>query len=156
MKKLNKKTVARIAAIQALYDFEINNNNTSVEKLLNYVYSNYNSEDLNQIFEFDQNIKVTLHSDYLKELVTYTVDNLSYIDKMIDRHLSQGWSKDNLHIALLSLLRVGVGEIVYFEEVSHKIIINEFTNLASEMVKESEIPFVNSILDKIALEIRHV
>lgn len=156
MKKLNKKTVARIAAIQALYDFEINNKKTSVEKLLNHVYSNYNSENLNEIFEFDHNIKVTLHSDYLKELVTYTVDNLNYIDKMIERHLSPGWSKENLHIALLSLLRVGIGEIVYFKEVSHKVIINEFTNLASEMVKESEIPFVNSILDKIALEIRHV
>ena len=59
-----------------------------------------------------------------------------------------------MHIALVSILRVAIAELLYFPEVPYKVIINEFTTLASETVKDAEVPFVNSLLDHVRIEYR--
>jgi N utilization substance protein B len=154
MATISTKTVARIASVQALYQFEINNRTVSIAKLTQSIVDNYSSNDFNTNFEIPTNVTVKLHKKYLEELVTYSITNLSKIDGIINIHLAKGWTRESMHIALLSLLRVAIAEILYFPEVPYKVVINEFTTIASDLVKSSEISFVNSLLDTVRAEYR--
>ena len=154
MAKISTKTIARMAAIQALYEFEINVRGTSIEKLVETVINNYSAADFRSIFEIPDGVSVKLHANYMRELVTYTINNLSKIDGIITIHLAPSWTYEAMHIALVSILRVAIAELLYFPEVPYKVIINEFTTLASEIVKDTEVPFVNSLLDHVRIEYR--
>ena len=154
MAKISTKTIAHMAAIQALYEFEINARGASIDKLVETVIHNYSAPDFKSIFEIPDNVSVKLHANYMRELVTYTVNNLSKIDEIITAHLAPGWTYEAMHIALVSILRVAIAELLYFPEVPYKVIINEFTTLASEIVKDTEVPFVNSLLDNVRIEHR--
>lgn len=155
MSKISTKTIARIASVQALYEFEINSRSSEVEALIEQVITNYSSADFKAIFEIPDDLKVKLHANYMRELVTHTITNLSKIDEIITAHLAAGWTYDAMHVALGAILRVAIAELLYFPEVPYKVIINEFTTLASEIVREVEVPFVNSILDNVRMEYRH-
>ncbi|MEY3197101.1 MAG: utilization substance protein [Pseudomonadota bacterium] len=153
MAKISTKTIARIAAIQSLYQFEINNKIASVEQLIKSTIENYSSNHF-EYLEIPKDITVKLHKQYFEDLVIFTIGNLNKIDGIIEIHLAKGWSKDSMHIALLSLLRVAIGEILYFPEAPYRVIINEYTNIASDIAKASEISFVNSLLDTVSAEYR--
>lgn len=154
MSKISTKTIARIASVQALYEFEVNGRSSSVDITIEQVITNYSSADFRSVFEIPDDVKVKLHTNYMRELVTHTITNLTKIDEIITSHLAPGWTYDGMHIALISILRVAIGELLYFPEVPYKVIINEFTTLASEIVKDIEVPFVNSILDNVRMECR--
>ena len=154
MAKISTKTAARIAAVQALYEFEIKNRSTPVEDLIRTTIEHYSSSDFKSVFEIPDNLQVKVHASYFSELITHTINNLPKIDSIITIHLAPGWSYEAMHIALISILRVAVAELLYFQEVPYKVVINEFTNLASEIVKDSEVPFVNSLLDNVRIEYR--
>ena len=154
MTKISTKTMARMGAVQALYEFEINSRSSSAESLVETVITNYSRKDFRAIFEIPDGVNVKLHANYMRELVTNTVNNLTQIDDIIKAHLAPGWNYEAMHIALVSILRVAIAELLYFPEVPYKVIINEFTTLASETVKDAEVPFVNSLLDHVRIEYR--
>ncbi len=143
-----------MASVQALYEFEINARAASTEDLIATVTNNYTAADFKSIFEIPDGVSVKLHANYMSELVTYTINNLSKIDNIIIMHLAPGWTYEAMHVALVSILRVAIAELLYFPEVPYKVIINEFTTLASEIVKDAEVPFVNSLLDHVRIEYR--
>jgi len=143
-----------MAAIQALYEFEINARSASIDQLVEAVIKNYSASDFKSIFEIPDGVSVKLHANYMRELVAYTVNNLSKIDGIITIHLAPGWTYEAMHIALVSILRVAIAELLYFPEVPYKVVINEFTTLSSEIVKDAEVPFVNSLLDHVRMEYR--
>lgn len=154
MAKISTKTIARMASVQALYEFEINGRSSPIETLIEAVITNYAREDFRAIFEIPQGVSVKLHANYMSELVTHTINNLEKIDGIITKYLAPGWTYEAMHIALVSILRVAIAELLYFPEVPYKVIINEFTTLASEIVKDTEVPFVNSLLDHVRIAYR--
>ena len=95
-----------------------------------------------------------LHKNFYGELCSQFKLNLDNIDNVIKTHLSSDWPFENLHVNLKALLRCGVMELMYFPEVPSKVVINEYTNISSDMLKSQEVGFINSILDTINKEIR--
>jgi N utilization substance protein B len=154
MAKISTKTIARMASIQALYEFEINSRTASIDQIVETIINYYGASDFKSIFEIPDGVSVKLHANYMRELVAYTINNLAKIDDIITVHLAPGWSYEAMHIALVSILRVAISELLYFPEVPYKVVINEFTTLSSEIVKDSEVPFVNSLLDHVRMEYR--
>lgn len=155
MAVVNSKTTARIAAIQALYQFEMNGRTDSVESLISNIQNSYTSEDFKELFDIPENISMKLHNVYCSKLVTLTIENLEKLDEIITLHLIDGWKYSNLHFSLAALLRVGIAEILYCPETPNKVVVNEFTNIGSSLAKQSEVSFINSMLDKICKEYRN-
>jgi N utilization substance protein B len=83
-------------------------------------------------------------------LVKYTHDHLEEIDQIIENHLSNEWTINNLPKLLFATLRVSICEMKYFPETPRNVIINEYTDIASDMLDEGQVGFVNSVLDKYA------
>lgn len=154
--KLHSKTMSRIAAIQALYQYEFSSHQENTQQLIEKIHSYYKDRDsIEDISESSLNMKIAMHSAYFVELVNTTINNMSLIDDTITACLIAEWKIQSLPILLLSILRIAVCELKFFPEVPNKVSINEFTDIASSMLDEKEISFVNSILDNIAKKSNH-
>ena len=150
--QLNSKSIARIAAIQTLYQFETDKHTTNIETLLLQIIDFYRDKDIKSDYELDSRslLKLKPSFNYLKELVKYTHDHLEEIDQIIENHLSNEWTINNLPKLLFATLRVSICEMKYFPETPRNVIINEYTDIASDMLDEGQVGFVNSVLDKYA------
>ena len=150
--QLNSKSIARIAAIQTLYQFEIDKHNTNIETLLLQIIDFYRDKDIKSDYELDSKsvLKLKPSFNYLKELVKYTHDNIEELDQIIENHLFNEWTINNLPKLLFATLRVSICEMKYFPETPRNVIINEYTDIASDMLDEGQVGFVNSVLDKYA------
>ncbi len=150
--QLNTKSIARIAAIQALYQSENKNNEIDIQTILLKIVDFYKNNDVKSDYDLEKNSNLKLRPsyNYLKELVIATYENLNEIDTIIQQYLIKEWTLDSLPKLLFATMRVAICEIKYFPETPRKVIINEYTDIASDMIDESEIGFVNSVLDKYA------
>ena len=48
------------------------------------------------------------------------------------------------------ILELGVCEIIYFKNLSHKISIAEYNKVSSSFLNDKEVGLINAILDKIS------
>lgn len=152
---INSKTIARIAAIQVVYQITMNNSMSNIHEIIYNVTNYYNGNDVIEDLEVkNASLKIKLHKSFFEELCNSIKSNLEKIDDTIKIFLSEEWPFDNLHINLKAILRTGVNELIFFPEIPSKVIVNEYTNIASDMLKTQEVGFVNSILDTINKEIR--
>lgn len=152
---INSKTLARIAAIQVAYQITLNNSLNNYESITQQVADYYIGDEMYDDLELPNNsLRMKLHKNFYTELCAQLKSNLENIDNLIKTHLSSDWPFENLHVNLKALLRCGVMELMYFPEVPSKVIINEYTNISSDMLKSQEVGFINSILDTINKEIR--
>ena len=154
--QINTKSISRIAAVQTIYQFENDKNTSDIDTLLLRIRDFYKDKDLKSDYELDKLSKLKLRPsyNYLNELVKFTHENLEEIDKIIEIHLTNEWNLQNLPKLLFATLRVAVCELKYFPETPSKVIINEYTDIASDMLDSGEVGFVNSVLDKYASECR--
>ena len=144
---LNKKTISRLAVIQSLYQFELNEQTQTVEELNTSIKSFYTDY---QNIDDDQSIKLSVH--YFNELLLFSIEKVKEVDEIIYSYLSSDTELNKIGIIVRSILRAGVAELKYFPETPRKVILNEYSDLASELAREQDVGFINSILDKYSKE----
>ena len=154
--QINTKSISRIAAIQTIYQYENNDSTSDIETLLLRIVEFYKDKDIKSDYELDKESKLKLRPsyNYLNELVKFTHENIQEIDKVVEKHLTNEWNLQNLPKLLFATLRVAVCELKYFPETPSKVIINEYPDIASDMLDSGEVGFVNSVLDKYASDCR--
>ncbi len=145
--KINSKTISRIAAVQVLYQYDSGSDpSILIQKVLDLYKERLSSEDFGVAEERIFRARPSL--SHLVALVENCVSNLVHIDSVIEKYLPDNENK--LSPLPLAILRLGATELFYLPNVPPKVTVNEFTDIASEMLSEAEIGFVNSILDKIS------
>lgn len=148
LSKINKKTIARIAAIQAIYQYTLQDFSEDIHNISQKIISFYENESSSSA-----QIKVELNVRHFNELVKLVISNFEEIDNIISTHLvANRKNLSRMPILLVAVLRVSVCELLFLPDTPIKVVINEFTDIANEMLNEHEIGFVNSILDNIAKE----
>jgi N utilization substance protein B len=154
--KFNSKSITRIATIQIMYQSEVNQHEPlDLKNLILRITDFYQDpENLKEYHTSDDKVKIRLSAQYLNDLVLFSHDNIDKIDEMITSLLVKQKSLKDVPILLLCILRVGIGEIMFFPETPIKVIINEYTDIAKDMIEESKIGLVNSILENAGLKIR--
>ncbi len=147
--QINTKSIARIATIQILYQFKENTTDSNIESLFLQIIAFYKDKDVKNDYELDNKNKLKLRPSYsyLVKLLKFTHNNLEEIDSIIESRLTKKWRLNTLPKLLLAILRVAICEIKFFPKTPRKVIINEYTDIASDMLDEREIGFVNSVLD---------
>lgn len=90
-----------------------------------------------------------LDADYIKKTLELWIANKDDIEAKILEHL-QGWKLDRLAKIDLSILRLGITEILYDESIPVKVSINEAVNLAKKYVDEKSGKFINGVLSHFA------
>ncbi len=90
-----------------------------------------------------------LDAAYIKKTLELWIANKDEIEAKILEHL-QGWKLDRLAKIDLSILRLGITEILYDESIPVKVSINEAVNLAKKYVDEKSGKFINGVLSHFA------
>lgn len=86
---------------------------------------------------------------YVLDVVKGVFDNLSYIDKVIDKY-SKGWKINRISKVDLSILRLSVYEIGFMNDIPLSVSVNEAVELAKKYSSEDAGSFVNGILGKVS------
>lgn len=81
----------------------------------------------------------------IKEKYDRIMDKLQEIDNQINEH-AKGWTTDRMAKVDLTIIRLGVYEILYDETVPNGVAINEAVELAKKFGQDSSYSFVNGVL----------
>jgi N utilization substance protein B len=87
--------------------------------------------------------------DFTKELVLGVVANKRKIDELITTY-SQGWDMDRLAAVDRNILRVGIFEIIWSEDLEDGIAIDEALTLARDISTDDSSTFIHGLLGKIS------
>jgi len=86
---------------------------------------------------------------YAREIVDGIVDHRAEIDELITTH-SRGWTLERMPAIDRALLRIGVWEIVYNDEVPDAVAIAEAVEAATVLSTDDSAGFVNGLLAAVA------
>lgn len=86
---------------------------------------------------------------YAREIVDGVIDHQSEIDEQIATH-SRDWKIERMPVVDRALLRIGVWEILFNEEIPTAVAIDEAVELAKEYSSDEAGPFVHGVLARIA------
>jgi N utilization substance protein B len=87
-------------------------------------------------------------ANFVRSLVQGVLDNIKVIDIYITKYATE-WPLDQITIVDRNILRIGVYELVFNEEIPAKVAINEAIEIAKAFGSESSGKFVNGVLGAI-------
>jgi transcription antitermination protein NusB len=125
---------AREDAVQVLYQLDLNNTLTPGAALTHFE-SLYNPEG-GPLDEFT------------RRLVVGVAESVAELDATIGK-FTQNWRKDRMPAVDRNIVRLGVYELQYCDDIPSTVSINEMVELAKSFGSESTAAFVNGILDKV-------
>ena len=85
---------------------------------------------------------------YIASRCSKVQDKIVEIDKIIDDN-TEGWDTARMGKVELTVLRLGVYEILFDEDIPNSVAIDEAVSLAKQYGQETSGGFVNAILGKI-------
>ena len=83
---------------------------------------------------------------YADVLVRLVAKNLEKIDRLLRAHLTN-WSIDRLSVIDRNILRLGIAELSFVDDVPPKVTIREMMHLAERYSTPESPRFVNGVLD---------
>ena len=128
---------ARRSAVQALYQWHMTKNPM---------------QEIITEFENEQARLKKADIDYFRELLTGTAKSSEELDEhlspLLDRKL------DELDPVERAILHIGLYELLTYQELPWRVVINESVELAKMFGAEQSHKFINGVLDKAAHKIR--
>jgi len=140
-----RRSVARLAAVQALYQMELTD--ASAEAVVKEFCTHRQGGLLEEAFA---------ETDLKKfESIVSGVSECSLaLDEKIAASLAQDWTMERLGPVLRAILRSAAFELFAGTDVPAKVVINEYVNLTHAFFEGKEPGFVNGLLDRLARELR--
>ncbi len=131
------RRIAREHALQALYAYELTQDR--LEKII---------EDI-----IDSQIKDEKTRAFSEALVRAVASHQKELDRMI-RKKAINWDFTRIAIIDKLVLRMGISEILFFEDIPPKVSINEAIEIAKKFSTEKSGSFINGILDSILSDLK--
>ena len=140
-----RRTAARLAAVQVLYQMRLNNQDarSAVREFIDHRIG----------FDLDGELFVPADQEMLEEIVMGVAERWADIEAMVGKALAAG-KKGEVETLLESILRAGTYELMAHAKVDSAIIINDYLNVTTGFYDGAESKIVNAILDKIAKAVR--
>lgn len=126
-----KRSEAREQAFKLLYSLQLIEDKDIEEQL--------------ELFFEENNIVDKDAIDYIKDIIIGTNKNNSEIEKIISENIKSDWDISRISKIDLTLLKLGVYEIVY-SKLPYKVVINEVVELAKKYGDDKSKSFVNGAL----------
>ncbi|MCP4394781.1 MAG: transcription antitermination factor NusB [Alphaproteobacteria bacterium] len=149
---VSKRSLARLAAVQAVYDIEISEQ--SVENVLkDFSEGLIGREVLDEDLEAESEEFVALGAydkALMESIVRGVKDKSAALDETIVGMLDDEWKEERLEKTLHSILLCGYYELFYRNDIPAKVIVSEYVNIAYSFYSGAEPKMVNAMLDNVA------
>ena len=146
----SKRSVARLAAVQALYQMEVSG--VGAEAVIREFTEHRFDRDLDRDVEGSQ--LAAADEEFFAELVRGVITHQAAVDRAVVRRLASGWKLERLDATVRAILRVGGFELSQRPDVPVEVAINEYFEIAKSFFEGPEPGFVNAALDGIARDER--
>ena len=133
--KIHPRRVARESVLQALYAQQFSDDKPAI--VLNRIMALYPEKKKN--------------SKFISSLFQCVLDHMDWANDMIKSHL-QNWEFDRVAQIDRVLLRMGICEIFYMDDIPPKVSISEMVEIAKVYSTEESSGFINGILDAVYKE----
>ncbi len=144
--KAQARSVARLAAVQALYQMEAAG--AGAEAVIRE-FSDH---------RFDRDVDgvrlAPADEAFFADLVRGVVADQSAVDRAIARRLARGWRLERIDATARSILRAGAFELMRRHDVPAEVAIDEYVEIAKSFFEGAEPGFINAALDGIARDER--
>lgn len=149
---LEKKTAARMAAVQCLYKGALMRRLDAPEKLIAEYGQHLNESRDDAGAEWVPD--VTPHAGLLEEIVLGTCGNLPSIDGILKKGLKDSWSLERMNPVLVAIVRAATFELEKRETTPARTVVDEYVSIAGGFFDDPELGFVNALLHQLSGELR--
>jgi N utilization substance protein B len=147
--KGNKRSTARLAAVQALYQMDLAGADVTA------TIREFEAFRLGR--EIDGVTYAEADPGFFRDVVGGVVREQLEIDPLVDHALKEGWPLARIDSTLRQVLRAGLYELRYRRDVPAKAVIVEYVDVARAFFEDGEEPrLVNAVLDRLARAARPV
>jgi N utilization substance protein B len=142
-----RRSVARLAAVQALYQLELDRAADPEAVVREFVRHRFGQEiDGDQYGDAD----TALFSD----IVRGTAADLERLDTTISSALTEDWPLPRLDSVLRAILRAGAYELAHRPDIPPRVSISEYTAVAYAFFAGKEPGLANGVLDRLGRTLR--
>lgn len=143
VKPANQRGVARLAAVQALYQMDISGSGV-LETAAEY-----------ETFRLGKEIDGAQYRDadpaWFRAILSGVVAEQTRLDPIIRQSLVEGWPLSRLDGTLRAILRAGGWELIHRKDVPVAVAVTEYGDVARAFFEDGDEPrMVNAVLDRIA------
>lgn len=146
MANAGRRTAARLAAVQALYQMEVTG------KGLKETRAEFES------FWIGNEIEGVQYKDaetaFFSDILTGVVSAQGPLDRLIDRALAAGWPLARIDSVMRAILRAGAYELKERVDVPARVAIKEYVDIAGAFFGPEEAGMINAVLDALARQCR--
>jgi N utilization substance protein B len=146
MARGEKRTAARLAAVQALYEMEISGKGVT-EAMAEFEAHWMGREVEGLTFQ-------PAEAEFFRAILQGVIQNQVAIDQKVDAALAKGWPLRRIETVLRAVLRAGAYELMHRPDVPAKVVISEYVDLTRDFYEGEEAGMVNAVLDSIGREVR--
>jgi N utilization substance protein B len=141
------RSVARLAAVQALYQMEAAG--SGVEAVVREFHDH----------RFEADIEGTplaaADEAFFDALARGVVEHQVSVDKAIRSHLAANWKLDRIDATARAILRCAVFELTLRPDVPSEVVMDEYVEIAKSFFSGAEPGFINGVLDAVARDGPH-
>ena len=141
-----RRSAARLAAVQALYQIEMSG--AAPDVVLGEFFDHRLQEEVDGVRLDGADRRL------LRELVAGIAKEAHALDDMLSAVLEADWPVERLEILLRLVLRAGAYELSERRDVPPRVVIAEYVDLADAFFGGKEPGLVNGVLDRLARSLR--
>lgn len=140
--KVSRRTAARLAAVQALYQIDMTGAPTAgvVREFLGHRLER--DGEGNRLVAPDRRL--------FEAIVTEVMENRDDLDRGIESVLTPDWPLDRVDRVLRAILRAGAYELRDREDIPPAVVISEYVDVAKAFYSRKEPGLVNGVLDRLS------
>lgn len=144
----NKRGVARLGAVQALYQMDVGGSSMAD------VISEFTDFRLGKEVDGAQYREADVQ--WFKDIIEGVVSDQKFLDPFIHTALTEDWPLKRIDSLLRAILRSGSYELLRRRDVPARVIISEYIDVAKAFFDGDEPGLVNGVLDRLAHDLRQV
>jgi transcription antitermination protein NusB len=145
-KRAQSRSAARLAAVQALYQHEMEG--TPVTRLIH----EFHQHRIGATIEDDEYAEADVA--FFDDIVKGALARADEIDAAIVARLASGWSMERLDRTMKAILRAGAYELMARGDVPVGAVVSEYVDVAKAFFDAREAGFANGLLDAIGKDVR--
>ena len=108
----------------------------------------FNDSDLDEILSVACEVRDLEPDEYIKKVFYGVFENISEIDAVISEN-AIGWKIERISKTALSVLRLAIFEIKFYDEIPASVSVNEAVELCKKYATKEDASFVNGILSTV-------
>lgn len=145
------RSVARLAAVQALYQMEVSS--IGVESVIRE-FTEHRFDRALEGTDGEGDTLASADEAFFAELVRGVVAEQKRVDAAIAKRLAENWRLERLDATVRAILRAGAYELANRPDVPTEVAIDEYVEVAKSFFEGAEPGFVNGALDAVARDVR--